>query len=63
LSDSDLYWVDEDAPQARVDAVAEGKIDDPVRAAEVNRWFGAVLGEGIEPLADPAGQHDDEGVF
>ena len=54
---------DEDAPQAGVDAVAQGKIDDAIRPAEVHRGFGAVLGQGIKPLADAAGQHDDEGVF
>ena len=54
---------DEDAPQARVDAVAEREIDDAVGPAEVDRRLGPVLGQGVEPLADAAGQHDDEGVF
>ena len=63
LSDSDLYCErDEDAAEAGVDAVAEGEVDDAVGAAEVDRRFGAFLGQGIESFADPAGQHDHECV-
>ena len=54
---------DEDPPQAGVDAVAEGEIDDAVGPAEVDRWFGPLLRQRIEPFTNSAGQHDDEGVF
>ncbi len=44
---------DEDLPQARVDAVAEGEVDDPVGAPEEHRGLGAVAGQGIETLPRP----------
>ena len=53
---------DEDAAQAGVDAVAQGEIDDPVRAAEVDRRLGPILGKRIQALAGTTGEHDDEAV-
>ena len=53
---------DEDAPQPRVDAVAQREIDDAVRAAEVDRRLGAILRQREQPLAGAAGEHDDEAV-
>ena len=48
----------EDLPDTGVDAVRQGKIDDPVLAAERRRRLGAVVGQLHEPLAAPTG-HDD----
>ena len=45
FSESDLYCV---AMKMRrrpgIDAIAEGEIDDPVRAAEIDRGLGPILG-------------------
>ena len=38
---------DEDSPQPRVDAVAEGEVDDAVRTTEVDRRLGSIPGQGI----------------
>ena len=54
---------DEDLPQARVDAVAQGEVDDPIRPAEIDRRLGPLLGERIQPLADAPGQHHHDGVI
>jgi hypothetical protein len=35
---------DEDVPQTRVDAVAEGEVDDAIWAAKVDSRFGALFG-------------------
>ena len=51
---------DEDAPEARVDAIAEDEIDDAVRATEVDRRFGAIAGQRGEAFADPSREHDDQ---
>ena len=53
---------DEDPAQPRIDAVAQGEVDDSVRTAEIDRRFRAFLGEGEESLTGPAGQQDDENV-
>src|SRR5688572_21655669 len=52
----------EDAMQARVDAVAESEIDDPVRTAEKHRWFGAVSRQRVQPLAGTARKQNDQRV-
>ena len=53
---------DEDAAQAGIDAVAEGKVDDPVRPAEIHRRFRAIFRQRIEPFAGAASEDDDEAV-
>ena len=53
---------DEHSAQARVDAVREDEVDDPVGAAEVDRRLGAVPGQRGEALAGASGEHDDECV-
>ena len=53
---------DEDPAQPRIDAVAEGEIDDAVRPAEVHGGFRAFFGQGVETLAGTAGEKDDEDV-
>ena len=63
LSDNDLYWV---AMKIRrnpgVDAVAECEVDDSVRPAEVNRRFGALLRQRVEPLAGSASEKDNQDI-
>ena len=55
---------DEDLAQARVDAVAEREVDDPVRTAEVDGRLGPLLGQRIETLARASRQnHDDDIVL
>ena len=51
---------DVDAADARIEAVGQGKIDDPVEAAEGDHRLGLVPGQGKEALALAAG-HDDGG--
>jgi hypothetical protein len=46
-----------------IDAIAQGKIDQPVRAAEGHRRFGALLSERHEPLASAAGHDNGKNVF
>ena len=53
---------DEDAPQPGVDAVAQREIDDPVRAAEIDRRLGALLRQRIEAFPDAAGQDHYENL-
>ena len=53
---------DEDLAQARVDAVGEREVDDPVRPAEGHRRLGALAGERVEPLAGAAGEQDRDHV-
>ena len=53
---------DEDPSQARVDAVAQGEIDDSIRAAEIDGRFRTLFGQGVETLAGAAGEEDDEDV-
>ena len=51
---------DVDAPDAGVDAVGQGEIDDLIEAAEGDGRLGLVPGQGKEALALAAG-HDDGG--
>ena len=51
---------DVDAPDAGVDTVGQGEIDDPIEAAEGDGRLGLVPGQGKEALALAAG-HDDGG--
>ena len=53
---------DEDLAQPRVEAVAEGEVDDPVGAAEIDRRLGAFLRQRRQALADASGQHHDDDV-
>ena len=53
---------DEDLAQARVDAVREREVDDPVRAAERHRRLGALARQRVEPLARAAGEQDRDHV-
>ena len=53
---------DEHVVDARVHAVGQGEVDDPVLAAERDGRLGAVIGEDGEPLAGAAGQHDGNDV-
>jgi hypothetical protein len=50
---------DEDAPQPRVDAVAEREVDDAVRAAEVHSGLGAIGRERRQAFSGAPGQQDD----
>ena len=52
----------EHAAQPGVDAVAQNEIDDAVRSAEVDGRFGAILCEGVKPLARATGEDDGEAV-
>ena len=63
LSESDcMLRRDEDAPEARVDAVAQGEIDDAIRAAEIHRWLRTLFCQGVEAFAGPASKQDDEDI-
>ena len=53
---------DIDAAQARVDAVAQGKVDDAVGTAEVHGGFGSFLGEREQAFAHAARKHNDQRV-
>ena len=53
---------DVDAPEARVQAVAQDEVDDAVRPAEVDGRLGPLLRQRREALADSARQHDDQDV-
>jgi hypothetical protein len=52
----------DDAPEAGVDEVGEGEVDQPVVAAERYGRLGAISGQRGEPLALAARQHDPENV-
>jgi hypothetical protein len=52
-----------DAPNARIQAVRQRKIDDAKLAAEVHRGFGASIGEVLQPAAAAAGQHEGDRTF
>ncbi len=52
----------EDAPDAGVQAVADGDVDEPVLAADRHGRLGAAVGEGVEALALPAAQDDRQNV-
>ena len=55
---------DEDLAQSRIDAVAEGEVDDPVGAPEVHGRLGPLLREWIQTFAGTSGQnHDDDIVL
>ena len=54
---------DQDLPEAGVDAVREGEVDDPVDAAERHGRLGAVAGQGLQPGALPAGQDDGQHIL
>jgi hypothetical protein len=43
---------DKDAPHARIDAVAQREIDDPVRPAEIDGRLGALLRQRIQAFSD-----------
>ena len=47
---------DEDPAQTRIDAVAEGEVDDPVRTTKIHRGFGAFLRQRIEAFTDASGK-------
>ena len=47
---------------ARIDEVAQDKIDDPVLASEWNGGLGAFAGQRIEPGAFTSGQHDAQNL-
>ncbi len=53
---------DEDLPQAAIDAVRKGEVDDPVGAAKGDGRLGTVAGQGIEPVALSAGENEGERV-
>ncbi len=53
---------DENVSESRVDAIAEGEVDDAVRAPEVDGRLRAVFGQRVQPLACAAGENDDEAV-
>ena len=53
---------DEDAPEARVEAVAQDEVDDAVRAAEGHGGLGPLLREREQSFADTAGEHNDQDV-
>jgi hypothetical protein len=57
MNSSRLAGDDADAPDARVDAVGQRKIDDPEFPAERHRGFGAPVRELLEAAAAPAGEH------
>jgi hypothetical protein len=52
---------DRDAPNAGVQAVGEGEVDDPVLAAEVHGRLDAFVGKRAEPRAPSAREDDGEG--
>ena len=52
-----------DGPNARIQAVAEGKVDDPVFAPERNSRLGAVLRERREPFAFAARENHGEHIL
>jgi hypothetical protein len=53
---------DEDAPEPRVDAVAQREVDDPVGPAEIDRRFGSFRGERVQPFAGTSCEQDHENV-
>ena len=53
---------DEDPAEPGIDAVAEREVDDPVRAAEVDRRLRPFLGQRVEAFTSPASQHHHESV-
>jgi hypothetical protein len=53
----------DDLVNSGVDAVAQCKVDQPINAAEGNRRFGAVSGEGHEPLTSPASHDKGQSIF
>src|SRR5688572_13049193 len=57
-----VLGADEDPPQAGIHAIAEREIDNPVRPAEVNRWFCALFGERKKTFPGAASEQNDENV-
>ena len=53
---------DADAPDARVDRVGQGEIDDPGLAAEEHRGLGTLVGQLQQAAAAAAGEHVGHGV-
>jgi hypothetical protein len=53
---------DIDVAESRINAVAQGEIDDAVRAAEVHRWFRAIFCQGIEAFSHSASEQDDQDI-
>jgi len=49
--------------QVGVDSVAGREVDDAVFAAEGDRRFGPLVGEGMKPLASPARQNHCEHIL
>ena len=39
-----------DATDARIEAVGEGEVNDPINGSEGNGRFGSIPSEGVEPL-------------
>ena len=54
---------DQHPAQARVQAVGQGEVDDPVLAAEGHRRLGAVRREGLQARAAAARQEDHQGII
>ena len=52
-----------DACEARVQAVADGYVDEAVFAADRDGGFGAVFGQGIEARPCSAAQYDADNGF
>ena len=52
-----------DPPDAGIDRVRQGEVDDPGLAAEIHRGFGADVGQLVQSAAAPAGQHESHGLL
>jgi hypothetical protein len=47
----------------RIDAIADGNIDQAILGGERNRWLGAQFGQGIEPGSGASTQNDRQYSF
>ena len=51
------------AADARIDAVGQREIDDPIFAAKGNGGLRPPIGQLFQPAATPAGQHEGDHAF
>ena len=52
-----------DSLDLRVDAIADGDIDQAIFGAEGNGWLGAKFGKRVEPLSGPSAQNNGQYSF